>query len=57
MDSRGQNQDENLADITSLWHSYLDNKSIELRNQLAEHYLPLVKMVAGRFLEQVEIRI
>ena len=48
MDSRGQNQDENLADITSLWHSYLDNKSIELRNQLAEHYLPLVKMVAGR---------
>jgi RNA polymerase sigma factor for flagellar operon FliA len=48
MDSRGQNQDENLADITSLWHSYLDTKSIELRNQLAEHYLPLVKMVAGR---------
>ncbi len=48
MDSVGHNQDENLADITSLWHSYLDNKSIELRNQLAEHYLPLVKMVAGR---------
>lgn len=48
MDSMAQNQDENLADITSLWHSYLDNKSIELRNQLAEHYLPLVKMVAGR---------
>lgn len=48
MESMGHNQDENLADITSLWHSYLDNKSIELRNQLAEHYLPLVKMVAGR---------
>jgi len=42
------NQDENLADVTSLWHSYLENKTVELRNQLAEHYLPLVKLVAGR---------
>ena len=48
MDSVDQSHDENLTDVTSLWHRYLEHKTIDLRNQLAEHYLPLVKLVAGR---------
>lgn len=48
MDSVGKTEDESLTDITSLWHSYFEHKTVELRNQLAEHYLPLVKLVAGR---------
>lgn len=40
-------QDE-TAYVDSLWRSYHRKKSIETRNQLAEYYLPLVKMVAGR---------
>ena len=48
MDSMGKNHKENLVDVTSLWHSYLENRTVELRNQLAEYYLPLVKLVAGR---------
>lgn len=48
MDSLDQSHDENLTDVTSLWHRYLAHKTIDLRNQLAEHYLPLVKLVAGR---------
>ena len=48
MDSLDQSHDENLTDVTSLWHRYLAHKNIDLRNQLAEHYLPLVKLVAGR---------
>ncbi|MBQ9615074.1 MAG: sigma-70 family RNA polymerase sigma factor, partial [Selenomonadaceae bacterium] len=39
---------EPTADMDSLWNAYAANKTVELRNQLAEHYLPLVKMVAGR---------
>ena len=35
-------------DVASLWQSYLANKTVEARNQLAEYYLPLVKLVAGR---------
>ncbi len=41
-------KNEAITDVDSLWKSYQRNKSIDLRNQLAEHYLPLVKMVAGR---------
>ena len=48
MDSMGKNHKENLVDVTSLWYSYLENRTVELRNQLAEYYLPLVKLVAGR---------
>lgn len=48
MDSMEKDHKEDLADVTSLWHSYRENKTVELRNQLAEHYLPLVKLVAGR---------
>jgi len=39
---------ESITEVDSLWRSYQRNKTIELRNQLAEHYLPLVKIVAGR---------
>ena len=36
------------SDITALWLKYRDNKTVELRNEIAEHYLPLVKIVCGR---------
>ena len=36
------------ADIDALWQKYRLKKDIDTRNQLAEHYLPLVKIVAGR---------
>ena len=35
-------------DVSTLWLRYKDSKSVELRNVLAEHYLPLVKIVCGR---------
>ena len=35
-------------DVSALWLRYKDTKSVELRNVLAEHYLPLVKIVCGR---------
>ena len=43
-----QTKSESSTDVDSLWKSYQRNKTVELRNQLAEHYLPLVKIVAGR---------
>lgn len=48
MDPMGKSHEEDLPDVTSLWRSYRGNKTVELRNQLAEYYLPLVKLVAGR---------
>ena len=39
---------ENTAYVDSLWQKYRRQKTIDTRNQLAEYYLPLVKMVAGR---------
>ena len=39
---------ENQMDVTPLWRRFRQSRSIELRNQLAEYYLPLVKVVAGR---------
>ncbi len=36
------------VDIETVWKKYRLKKDIETRNQLAEHYLPLVKIVAGR---------
>ena len=36
------------TDIASLWRSYREHKTIEVRNKLAEHYLPLIKIVSGR---------
>lgn len=35
-------------ELSTLWLRYKDTKSVELRNVLAEHYLPLVKIVCGR---------
>lgn len=40
--------DEKNFDIYALWKDYKANKSTELRNKLAEYYLPLVKIVGGR---------
>ncbi|MBR1805007.1 MAG: FliA/WhiG family RNA polymerase sigma factor [Selenomonadaceae bacterium] len=35
-------------ELSTLWLRYKDTKSVELRNVLAENYLPLVKIVCGR---------
>lgn len=35
-------------EITDLWLQYRDSRDIDLRNELAEHYLPLVKIICGR---------
>lgn len=40
--------DAKTKDLTALWLRYRDTKSVELRNEIAEHYLPLVKIVCGR---------
>ncbi|MBR1396786.1 MAG: FliA/WhiG family RNA polymerase sigma factor [Selenomonadaceae bacterium] len=36
------------VDVSELWNRYRLKKDMETRNQLAEHYLPLIKIVAGR---------
>ena len=36
------------ADIEARWSSYKKEQDIEQRNALIEHYLPLVRLVAGR---------
>ena len=41
-------EQQDTAYVDSLWQKYRRQKSIDVRNQLAEYYLPLVKMVAGR---------
>lgn len=41
-------EQDHSAYVDSLWRKYHRQKSIETRNELAEYYLPLVKMVAGR---------
>ncbi len=35
-------------DVNILWRQYKESKSVEVRNKLAEHYLPLVRIVGGR---------
>lgn len=35
-------------EINELWLKYRETKTIEIRNELAEYYLPLVRMVCGR---------
>ena len=40
--------DAKTKDMTALWLKYRDNKTIELRNEIAEYYLPLVRIVCGR---------
>ena len=40
--------DAKNKDITALWLKYKETKSVDVRNELAEHYLQLVKIVCGR---------
>lgn len=40
--------DANKIDLQTLWLKYKETNSVELRNALAEHYLPLVRIVCGR---------
>ena len=40
--------DANTKDMTALWLKYRENKTVELRNAIAENYLPLVRIVCGR---------
>lgn len=39
---------EQTENIVVLWKKYKATKSVEIRNKLAEYYLPLVKIVGGR---------
>ena len=34
--------------MSALWLKYRDTKSVDIRNEIAEYYLPLVKIVCGR---------
>ncbi len=43
-----QNEYKSAEDINELWIRYGENRSMEIRNQLVEHYLPLVNIIAGR---------
>lgn len=38
----------NKIDLQTLWLKYKETHSVELRNMLAEQYLPLVRIVCGR---------
>ena len=40
--------DAKAKDMTALWLKYRETKSVELRNEIAENYLPLVRIVCGR---------
>jgi len=43
-----QQEDKSADEISVLWQAYSSNRSLEVRNQLVEHYLPLVNIIAGR---------
>ena len=40
--------DTDPKDMSELWLRYRDSKDVDIRNQIAEYYLPLVKIVCGR---------
>lgn len=40
--------DAKKVDVAALWRQYTKHKTIEVRNQLAEYYLSLVRIVGGR---------
>ena len=42
------NENNSPAEAAALWQDYIKTRSQECRNRLVEHYLPLVKLVAGR---------
>ncbi|MFW5648390.1 MAG: FliA/WhiG family RNA polymerase sigma factor [Candidatus Alkaliphilus sp. MAG34] len=35
-------------ELTALWHSYKRNRSLQAKTKLIEHYIQLVKVIAGR---------
>ena len=39
--------DAKKKDMLPLWLKYKETKSVDLRNALAENYLPLVRLVCG----------
>ena len=41
-----KNRDEQA--VTKLWEEYQKNKNTDIRDQLVEHYLPMVNIIAGR---------
>lgn len=41
-------EEQQKVDVASLWRRYAATRDVELRNALAEYYLPLVKIIAGR---------
>ena len=43
-----QEDEKSAEDIDSLWQAYSQKPTLEIRNQLVEHYLPLVNIIAGR---------
>lgn len=43
-----QKDEKSAEDIDSLWQAYSQKPTLEIRNQLVEHYLPLVNIIAGR---------
>ena len=40
--------DAKNKDMTPLWLKYRQTKSVDVRNEIAENYLPLVKIICGR---------
>ncbi len=40
--------EQTAEDIDELWRAYAAEKTVDVRNRIAEHYLPLVRLVAGR---------
>ena len=49
MDTEGASGTEDVAtDVAGLWKSYWQTRGKEERNELTEHYLSLVRLVAGR---------
>ena len=40
--------EQTAEDIEALWRAYETEKTVDIRNRIAEHYLPLVRLVAGR---------
>ncbi len=43
-----ENNQSQMDEIMKLWLAYQQSKKTEIREKLIEHYLPLVKLVAGR---------
>ena len=40
--------DANRKDLQTLWLKYKETRSVDLRNALAENYLPLIRIICGR---------